>query len=247
MIDHLCRQFEATTERHGPVAYYDVSTYAFESVRADELRLFGFSKDHKNNEVQVVMGLLMDEQGIPIRYSLKKAPAELQELTFDQEGWMESKDEEGRVTSRSKRLSRDLDVKRLLTEEEKTLLPVKRGRPRKYTSDVIQVAVHLTWNAERAAKDRADRERILEKVRAQAKRGRSQYVQYPAEYQEATLDEARIAWQEQFDGYYAVMTNQMELPTEEVSKIYGGLWKIEESFRVTKSDLVAQACLCLDG
>ncbi|WP_249536744.1 hypothetical protein [Serpentinicella alkaliphila] len=32
--------------------------------------MFGFSKDHKNNEVQVVMGLLMDNNGIPITFEL---------------------------------------------------------------------------------------------------------------------------------------------------------------------------------
>jgi len=70
MIEHLCRQYEKRTDRKGPIAYYDVTTYAFESVRAGELRLFGFSKEHKNNEVQVVMGLLMDSQGMPISYTL---------------------------------------------------------------------------------------------------------------------------------------------------------------------------------
>lgn len=32
--------------------------------------MFGYSKDHKHNEAQVVMGLLMDNQGIPISYQL---------------------------------------------------------------------------------------------------------------------------------------------------------------------------------
>ena len=32
--------------------------------------MFGFSKNHKNNEVQVVMGLLIDNNGIPVTYEL---------------------------------------------------------------------------------------------------------------------------------------------------------------------------------
>lgn len=32
----------------------------------------------------------------------------------------------------------------------------------------------------------------------------------------------------------------MSISTEEVKKIYGGLWRIEENFRVTKSDLEAR-------
>ena len=60
IIGQLNRFFEKNTNRQGSEAYYDVTTYAFESTRWGELRMFGFSKDHKNNEVQVVMGLLLD-------------------------------------------------------------------------------------------------------------------------------------------------------------------------------------------
>jgi transposase len=52
------------------VVFYDVTTFAFESVIADELKNFGFSKDCKFKEVQVVMGLLMDTNGLPIGYEL---------------------------------------------------------------------------------------------------------------------------------------------------------------------------------
>ena len=70
VIRHLAEFFERKTNRTGPEADYDVTTYAFESTRWGELRMFGFSKDNKNNEVQVVMGLLLDNNGIPITYEL---------------------------------------------------------------------------------------------------------------------------------------------------------------------------------
>jgi len=52
------------------VVFYDVTTFSFESVKADTLRDFGFSKDGKFKEVQVVMGLLIDLEGRPIGYEL---------------------------------------------------------------------------------------------------------------------------------------------------------------------------------
>lgn len=52
------------------VVFYDVTTFHFESVKADGLRNFGFSKAGKFNEVQVVMGLLVDLEGRPIGYEL---------------------------------------------------------------------------------------------------------------------------------------------------------------------------------
>ena len=52
------------------VVFYDVTTFAFESVNADEFKSFGYSKDCKFNEVQVVMGLLIDTNGMPVGYEL---------------------------------------------------------------------------------------------------------------------------------------------------------------------------------
>lgn len=52
------------------VVFYDVTTFYFESEVADELRDFGFSKDNKFGEVQVVLGLLVDMEGRPIGFDL---------------------------------------------------------------------------------------------------------------------------------------------------------------------------------
>jgi len=59
------------------VVLYDVTTFSLESVKPDSLRDFGFSKEGKCNEVQVVMGLLLDCEGRPIGYDL------FPENTFD--------------------------------------------------------------------------------------------------------------------------------------------------------------------
>lgn len=52
------------------VVLYDVTTFYFESVKADALRDFGYGKDGKWNEVQVVVGLLVDLEGRPIGLDL---------------------------------------------------------------------------------------------------------------------------------------------------------------------------------
>ncbi|WP_415783250.1 IS1634 family transposase, partial [Alkalicoccus chagannorensis] len=67
---HLHKQLSMQADRQLAVAFYDVTTYYFESVQADTLKKFGFSKDNKVNQVQVVMGLLIDEHGIPVSYDL---------------------------------------------------------------------------------------------------------------------------------------------------------------------------------
>jgi len=60
------------TNKTVDVVFYDVTTIHFESVIADELRDFGFSKNCKFNEVQVVMGMIIDSEGLPVGYELFK-------------------------------------------------------------------------------------------------------------------------------------------------------------------------------
>jgi transposase len=52
------------------VVFFDVTTFHFESVRKDSLKDFGFSKDGKFGEVQVVLGLIVDQTGRPVGYEL---------------------------------------------------------------------------------------------------------------------------------------------------------------------------------
>jgi transposase len=64
--------FENTKRIRGAmdVIFYDVTTFAFQSVEQDALRDFGFSKDQKFKEVQVVLGLFIDGNGLPVGYDL---------------------------------------------------------------------------------------------------------------------------------------------------------------------------------
>lgn len=52
------------------VLFFDVTTLYFESFTADELRNFGFSKDCKFKETQVVLALVTTKDGLPITYKL---------------------------------------------------------------------------------------------------------------------------------------------------------------------------------
>jgi len=68
--DYLFNKQKTLFNMNVDVVFYDVTTFRFESVKKDTLRDFGFSKDNKVNEVQVVLGLLIDTQGRPIGYEL---------------------------------------------------------------------------------------------------------------------------------------------------------------------------------
>lgn len=308
IIEYLSEFFKKSTNRNEKTAFYDVTTYAFESTRWGELRMFGFSKDHKNNEVQVVMGLLIDNNGIPvtyelfpgntmdqttltksveklknlyhldkitivadrglnsgsnleylynsghdfvISYTLKKSPQEFKELVFNDTDWNVVTDKKtGDVISKSKVNERYLEVQVPIDSSVNNEAPIKRGRPRKYEIIRVPVNIHTTWTKERAAKDRSDRERLLVKLgkrldkpyqlKANMKRGCNQFLTMELNTSNWKIDTAKIAESEKFDGYYSYITNNVKLDTSTVIRIYRGLWKIEESFRVLKTDLQAR-------
>jgi len=50
------------------------------------------------------------------------------------------------------------------------------------------------------------------------------------------FDEAKLKEEEKWDGYYAIVTSELDKTDSEIIGIYRGLWKIEESFKVTKSE-----------
>jgi hypothetical protein len=55
-----------------------------------------------------------------------------------------------------------------------------------------------------------------------------------------TLDLEKLKAEEALDSYYAIVTSEYEETDDRIIEMYRGLWKIEESFKVTKSDLEAR-------
>lgn len=58
--------------------------------------------------------------------------------------------------------------------------------------------------------------------------------------QTLSLNEAKIQQEELYDGYYSIVTSEMQLSDSEIRSIYKGLWEIEESFRIIKSEFKAR-------
>ena len=54
------------------------------------------------------------------------------------------------------------------------------------------------------------------------------------------LDEEKIKQDELLDGYYAIVTSELDESDDRIIELYRGLWKIEESFKITKSNLDAR-------
>ena len=54
------------------------------------------------------------------------------------------------------------------------------------------------------------------------------------------LDKEKIKQDEQLDGYYAIVSSELDDSDDHIIELYRGLWRIEESFKITKSELDAR-------
>ena len=54
------------------------------------------------------------------------------------------------------------------------------------------------------------------------------------------IDEKKLREEEALDGYYALITSEYKESDDRIIEIYRGLWQIEESFKITKSELEAR-------
>lgn len=268
------------------VVFFDVTTFHFESVRKDRLRDFGFSKDGKGNEVQVVFGLLVDQSGRPVGYelfpghtfdghTLESALEKLAErfgihrVIIVADRGINSKLNLKRirdrgygyiVASRLKKMSEEvltavfdptgyqegssLDT---MTWRYKVLPYLNRFQMEGQCFELPESLI-VTYSEERAIKDRADRERNIERaefllknrsrIKAQHKRGGRKYLRELTEGPiDWILDEEAILREARFDGYYALQTSEKDLSPQDILDIHHNLWKIEESFRIMKSTL----------
>lgn len=281
---HLNKQLDKLMERSLNVAFYDVTTYYFESVDADDLRKFGYSKDNKVNQVQVVMGLLIDDQGIPISYELfpgntndfktlvpvidkLKENYGINKIIITADRGLNSKQNLAYLKSKGydyvmayKIRSSSKAVKELVLSEDYTYESEEfKWKLRDFNTTVtyerekvnLEDNMLITWSLKRAEKDKRDRERLIAKSRklveslsalkAEMKKGGKKYVQLSLTTEEPlSFNEKQLEIDEQYDGYYGIQYSDKSLNPEKVLEIYNGLWKIEESFKVLKSNFEAR-------
>jgi len=271
------------------VVFYDVTTFAFESVIADELKDFGFSKACKFNEVQVVMGMIIDADGLPVGYELfpgntfdgKTMVKALENISsrfgisrviivadrgLNSKGNLNLIKEAGYgyiMSSKIRGMSKSMQAK-VLEDQGFTVVNKSLGnedfryKALDYTNvfqdengeyHSLPENLIISYSPRRARKDRADRERLVEKAKKMLaspekitvsnKRGGKKYIdrQDPEKPVTWKLAVERIEQDSKFDGYYGIQTSEKNLTATDVMEAYHTLWKIEESFRIMKSTM----------
>lgn len=312
LIEHLSTFFKKHTNRNMDTVSYDVTNYYFESTKEGQLRLFGYSKEHKNNEVLVVMGLLIDSNGIPITmklfpgntmdqntlqdsvnslqdlygfekitiiadrgmnskenlvflsdknhhfiisYTLKKCGTALKEECLTGTWDYIERADNGEILYATKVVDTTVAAKVLMSEEERETIKKERqeqgikGANPKYKNVEVVAKLHVSYSSKRAIKDASDRERAVAKAKKKIadgtatqslKYGSNKYFTTDNNLKITGIDEEKIKEEEKWDGYYAVITDNVQLTSDQVMGLYCTQWKIEECFRILKTDLEAR-------
>ena len=182
------------------------------------------------------------KDGYVFSMSIRGADKSVKEYVLDEEGYEWFGDE-------YKRKSRLCPRTILVTSNN--------GRKIKKQIDEKQV---VFWSKKYATRAKAEREAALAKARDLAKYpgnytratsyGAAKYVK-KVEYDKETgeiltassildINEDLIREEEALDGYYMLLTSEMDTPDDKIIDMYRGLWRIEESFKITKSELEAR-------
>lgn len=179
--------------------------------------------------------------GYVFSQSVRRATKELKEYVLKDEGYTWYGNEYKR---KSRLYPRQIEVE-------------ENGKKIKVNIDEKQVIFYSKDYDKRA---KAEREPALQKARALIKdpskfnqstsHGAAKYVKnlhFDKETGEIlktkgvlSFDETKLKEEEKLDGYYAIISSEFGLTEDRIIEIYRGLWKIEESFKITKSDLEAR-------
>lgn len=260
--------YDYTKRRLGSISvvFYDMTTLYFESEDEDDLRKIGFSKDGKFQHPQIMLGLLVGEQGLPIGYDIFEGN------TFEGHTLMPTLNklqqrygfEKPVVVADAGLLSKQnlnnlaqqkyhFIIGARLKNEDKILkqnILRKRAGMRNGDSFVIQkpdgVRLLVAYSDKRAKKDAFNREKGVRKLRERLKSdrltkehiGNRGYNKFLVMNGTATLsiDEEKIKEDEKWDGLKGYLTNTL-MTGPAIIENYKHLWQIEKAFRISKTDL----------
>lgn len=244
------------------IVFYDVTTLYYESFSPDDLRRHGFSKDNKPQQPQIVLGLVVTREGFPVAYELfpgnkfeghtfipaitafRKAHG-ITRLIVVADAAMLSLNNV--VALAKERLfyivgARTGNLPPRIIEKIASTLEKRDGatlRVKTERGDLV-----CGYSKLRAAKDRRDMERQIDKAKAivndPGKAHRTKFLQ--ARGARYAVNEALVKKTESLLGVKGYYTNipAERMPDAAVVERYHDLWRVEQAFRVAKGDLAAR-------
>ena len=246
------------------IVFYDMTTLYFEASDEDDLRKAGFSKDGKNQNPQIFLGLLVGLGGYAIGYDIFEG--NIYEghtlIPFVEKISTKFNLDKPIIVADSGLLSKD----NILVLEEKNYeyiigarlknepVKVKEQILNKKLADgdIIKIKrttntrLIVTYTSNRAAKDEHNRKRGLQRLEKQIKSGKltkssinnkgyNKYLKLEGNIL-IEIDYEKFNQDHAWDGLKGYITNT-KISDKQVIANYKNLWHIEKAFRMSKTDL----------
>ncbi len=265
-VERIAFEYTKRTLKNISVVFYDMTTLYFEAEDEDDLRKVGLSKDGKFQHPQIMLGLLVGEDGYPIGYDIFegntfeghtllpvlhdiqrkygfKKPVVIADAALLSKNNLAALEKEGYRFIIGGRIKNETEqIKQQILEKAKGIKDGDGFVIKK--SDGTRLVV--TFSAKRQRKDAHNRERGLRKLRKRIGSGRLTkesinnrgYNKFLVlkTRVDVEINEDKIIQDQLWDGLKGYVTNT-QLSPKQTANNYGHLWQIEKAFRISKTDL----------
>ncbi len=239
--------------------FYDVTTLYFETFEGDELRKTGFSKDSKSQQPQILVGLMVSKDGFPLAFDIFPGNTfEGHTILPVVKAFIQKNNVKRFTVVADAAMISAANIKELKAEGIHYIVGARLGNLPQSIFEDINVKIkredgktirlitdkgHLicSFSNARYRKDKYEMEKQILKaqtiLKSPSKNTKAKFVRTHNE--ELKLNEDLIQKTTKLlgiKGYYTDL-NEQELPSNKVIERYHELYKVEQAFRVAKSDL----------
>jgi hypothetical protein len=259
---HLYRRGLDLFNQEVDLVFFDTTSTYFEGMSLEGWAKRGMSRDHRPDHLQLILGVIMRRDGIPISCEIwpgnKADVTTLIPIMKDLKRRFRIRQailvcDRGMVSAANLKALSDAGFQYIVGMRMRRALEVKHdvlGRAGRYREVQHNLHVKEVWvderryvvclNPERAEKDRADRQAILAKLETKLKSGakalipNTGYRRFLKSSKGAVeIDHERVKQDERYDGKYVLRTTT-DLTATEVAQAYRQLTWIERLWRELK-------------
>jgi len=265
IVEEIAFKYTKKILKNITVVFYDMTTLYFEAQDEDDFRKIGFSKDGKFQDPQIMLGLLVGENGYPIGYELFKGNTfEGHTLIPVLEKFQEKFNLIKPIIIADSGLLSKKNIEQLKQKDYQYIIG---ARIKNETDNIAKKILDLnlwkdgqnatikkedkdklivTYTEKRAKKDAYNRKKGLLRLEKKVKsgkltkdkinaRGYNKYLYLKNEIN-VEIDYDKFNADSKWDGLKGYITNT-SLSADTVISNYSNLWHIEKAFRMSKSDL----------